>query len=74
MDTELLDVYGVAEIAGAKPDAIRYLVKRGQIPVGYRVGGRYGWTMTQARQIADWMAMRERLTGFAAASLGRTED
>jgi DNA-binding transcriptional MerR regulator len=53
----------LADFCGVKADRIHYLVRTGRLQKGKRVQKDcYVWTADEARQVANWLRLRERLT------------
>ena len=59
--TKILTTHDLANRLGIHTDAIEYMVKKGRIPAGQRVGRLNVWTEEQAVAIQWWWAERERI-------------
>jgi excisionase family DNA binding protein len=59
--TGILTTHELANRLGVHTDAIEYMVKKGRIPAGQRVGRTNVWTEAEAATIQQWWAERERL-------------
>ncbi len=59
--TGILTTHELANRLGIHTDAVEYLVKKGRIPAGQRIGRTNVWTEEEAATIQRWWAERERL-------------
>ena len=59
--TKILTTHDLANRMGIHTDAIEYLVKKGHIPAGQRVGRINVWTEEQAVEIQRWYCEYRRL-------------
>jgi hypothetical protein len=51
----------LADQIGADVRQLHYLIETGKIPAGERLGKAFIYTEPQARQIADWWQVRQKL-------------
>ena len=59
--TGIVTTHELADRMGVHTEVIEYMVKKGRIPAGQRVGRTNVWTDAQATTIQQWWAERERI-------------